>query len=63
LAEARPYATAAELRVDLDALHRSLFGNGSVLIARGRLRALRRAVGVFGFHSRQRRSAAELGCA
>ena len=31
-------------------LYRSLFANGSALIARGRLRALRRAVEVFGFH-------------
>src|SRR5207342_2495950 len=43
-------AQAAELRADLDVLYRSLFANGSALIARGRLRALRRAVEVFGFH-------------
>ena len=48
--EAQPYAAAAELRADLDVLYRSLFANGSALIARGRLRALRRAVEVFGFH-------------
>ena len=48
--QAQPYAQAAELRADLDVLYRSLFANGSALIARGRLRALRRAVEVFGFH-------------
>jgi phosphoenolpyruvate carboxylase len=50
LAESPPYATAAELRADLDVLSRSLNVNGSAMIARGRLRALRRAVEVFGFH-------------
>ena len=48
--QAQPYAAASELRADLDMLYRSLFANGSALIARGRLRALRRAVEVFGFH-------------
>ena len=48
--EAKPYATAAELRADLDVLHRSLSANGSSMLARGRLRDLRRAVDVFGFH-------------
>jgi phosphoenolpyruvate carboxylase len=48
--EARPYVSAAELRADLDVLYRSLFTNGSAMIARGRLRSLRRAVQVFGFH-------------
>ena len=48
--EATAYATAAELRADLDILHRSLSVNGSALLAQGRLRALRRAVQVFGFH-------------
>jgi phosphoenolpyruvate carboxylase len=48
--QAQPYAAASELRADLDVLYRSLFANGSALIARGRLRALRRAVEVFGFH-------------
>jgi phosphoenolpyruvate carboxylase len=50
VSEAAPYAGAAELRADLDILHRSLQANGSALLARGRLRALRRAVDVFGFH-------------
>jgi phosphoenolpyruvate carboxylase len=48
--EAKPYAAAAELRADLDVLHRSLLANGSSMLARGRLRDLRRAVDVFGFH-------------
>jgi phosphoenolpyruvate carboxylase len=50
VADAKPYASSAELRSDLDILYRSLLGNGSAMIARGRLRALRRAVEVFGFH-------------
>ena len=45
-----PMRAAAELRADLDVLYRSLLANGSALLARGRLRALRRAVEVFGFH-------------
>jgi phosphoenolpyruvate carboxylase len=47
---APPYAGAADLRADLDILHRSLVANGSAALARGRLRSLRRAVDVFGFH-------------
>src|SRR5262249_42535647 len=47
---AQPYAHASELRADLDVLYRSLHANGSALLARGRLRTLRRAVEVFGFH-------------
>jgi len=50
VADAKPYAGSAELRSDLDILYRSLLANGSAMIARGRLRALRRAVQVFGFH-------------
>src|SRR5262245_14373945 len=50
VADAKPYAGSAELRSDLDILYRSLLANGSATIARGRLRALRRAVEVFGFH-------------
>jgi phosphoenolpyruvate carboxylase len=50
VAEARPYASPAELRTDLDILYRSLLANGSAMVARGRLRTLRRAVEVFGFH-------------
>ena len=50
VASAEPYECAADLKSDLDILHRSLCANGSELLARGRLRNLRRAVGVFGFH-------------
>ncbi|MFG1477247.1 phosphoenolpyruvate carboxylase [Xanthobacter sp. V4C-4] len=45
-----PYATAEALRADLDVIHRSLCANGSRILARGRLRLLRRAVDCFGFH-------------
>jgi phosphoenolpyruvate carboxylase len=48
--QASPYANPAELISDLNVLNRSLISNGSSLIARGRLRELRRAVSVFGFH-------------
>ena len=50
VAEATPYGSAAELADELDILHRSLVANGSAALARGRLRHLRRAVRVFGFH-------------
>src|SRR5262245_33335698 len=46
----RPYAHANELRRDLDIIADSLVRHGSARIARGRLRGLRRAVQVFGFH-------------
>jgi len=45
-----PYASAAELKADLDVLDRSLRAHGGRRLARGRLRDLRRAVSVFGFH-------------
>jgi phosphoenolpyruvate carboxylase len=48
--EAAPYATPGEFAADLDTIHRSLCEHNSVLLARGRLRNLRRAVSVFGFH-------------
>jgi phosphoenolpyruvate carboxylase len=48
--DAPPYAGPGELVTDLDVIHRSLQANKSALLARGRLRRLRRAVGVFGFH-------------
>jgi phosphoenolpyruvate carboxylase len=35
---------------DLNALHHSLVHNGSAALAAGRLKRLRRAVDVFGFH-------------
>ena len=44
------YAAAGELRADLDTLYESLTAHGSASLARGRLRRLRRAVDVFGFH-------------
>jgi phosphoenolpyruvate carboxylase len=48
--EAAPYDDAADFRADLDVIHRSLVGNNSAVIARGRLRLLRRAVDCFGFY-------------
>jgi phosphoenolpyruvate carboxylase len=48
--EAAAYADAKELKADLDILDRSLIANNSRVIARGRLRLLRRAVDCFGFH-------------
>jgi phosphoenolpyruvate carboxylase len=50
VAEAEPYATAQAFAADLNIIHHSLVANGSALMARGRLRRLRRAVSVFGFH-------------
>jgi len=50
VAAAEPYGRADELAADLDIIHRSLVANGSAPLARGRLRLLRRAVRVFGFH-------------
>jgi len=47
---AEPYNNPQELRRDLDVLHSSLVANNSLVIARGRLRHLRRAVDCFGFH-------------
>jgi phosphoenolpyruvate carboxylase len=44
------YADAAAFARDLEVLHRSLVANGSAEVARGRLRRLRHAVRVFGFH-------------
>ncbi len=48
--QADPYANAKEFRADLDIVHRSLLANNSEVIARGRLRLLRRAADCFGFH-------------
>ena len=50
VAEAPPYASAGEFLADLDVVHRALLAQGSGLLARGRLRRLRRAVSIFGFH-------------
>src|ERR1700733_12080655 len=47
---AAPYANAGEFKADLDILDRSLIANNSRVIARGRLRLLRRAADCFGFH-------------
>jgi len=48
--EAPAYASVEEFAGDLSVLHRSLLSNGSGSLSRGRLRKLRRAVDVFGFH-------------
>jgi phosphoenolpyruvate carboxylase len=48
--DAVAYAGPDELARDLDVLHASLVANNSLVIARGRLRHLRRAVDCFGFH-------------
>jgi len=48
--DAPPYAGVAEFAADLEIIHRSLETNAAGLLARGRLRGLRRAVDVFGFH-------------
>ncbi|WP_291852002.1 phosphoenolpyruvate carboxylase [Accumulibacter sp.] len=48
--EAAPYASAGEYAADLEVIHRSLVANGSQLLTGGRLRELRRAVAIFGFH-------------
>ncbi|MFT4173741.1 MAG: phosphoenolpyruvate carboxylase [Rhodocyclaceae bacterium] len=47
---AEPYPSTREFVADLDVIHRSLATHGSGSLARGRLRQLRRAVKVFGFH-------------
>jgi phosphoenolpyruvate carboxylase len=50
VAIAEPYATAAEFAADLDVLHRSLISHNCALLGRGRLRRLRHALAIFGFH-------------
>jgi phosphoenolpyruvate carboxylase len=50
VAPAEPYESPEALADDLDIVHRSLVANGSAALARGKLRLLRRAVRVFGFH-------------
>ena len=50
VAQAEPYASAAEFAADLDVLHRSLISHKAGLLGRGRLRRLRHAVAIFGFH-------------
>jgi phosphoenolpyruvate carboxylase len=49
-AAAEPYADCAAFLRDLDVIADSLERNGGARIARGRLRRLRRAAAVFGFH-------------
>ena len=49
LTDAPAYASAEELGADLGVVARSLRGHGAGILARGRLRALERAVDVFGF--------------
>jgi phosphoenolpyruvate carboxylase len=49
-AEGKPYADAAEFVHELDVIDTALRSQGSVWAARGRLRELRRAARVFGFH-------------
>ncbi len=48
--KAAPYESVKEFKADLDVLDRSLMASNSRVIARGRLRLLRRAVDCFGFH-------------
>jgi phosphoenolpyruvate carboxylase len=48
--EEEPYANVGEFQADLDVLDRSLIANNARVIARGRLRLLRRAVDCFGFY-------------
>ncbi|MDD2948124.1 MAG: phosphoenolpyruvate carboxylase [Rugosibacter sp.] len=50
LGSAAPYANAAEFSADLNILHDSLVRHKAELLARGRLRDLRRNVAIFGFH-------------
>lgn len=50
LAEGKPYANAAEFVHELDVVDTALRSQGSVWATRGRLRELRRAARVFGFH-------------
>jgi len=50
IGEAPPYAAVAEFVADLSILYRSLMANGSAMLARSRLRSLRRAANTFGFH-------------
>ena len=49
LTDAPAYASVEELAADLDAVAQSLKTHGGAILARGRLRALQRAVDVFGF--------------
>jgi phosphoenolpyruvate carboxylase len=48
--DASPYRDVSEFQNDLRVMHRSLTEKGSSILARGRLRTLRRAADCFGFH-------------
>lgn len=50
LGDAAAYDSADEFSADLHILHQSLVANNSYLLSRGRLRRLRRATSLFGFH-------------
>ncbi len=50
IGEAKPYQDSAEFSADLEVLAQSLVRNGSGRVARGRLRQMQRAAGIFGFH-------------
>jgi len=50
VAEAEPYASAAELLTDLEVMGSALKAMGAAKLANGRLRRLIKAVQVFGFH-------------
>ncbi|WP_315767465.1 MULTISPECIES: phosphoenolpyruvate carboxylase [unclassified Bradyrhizobium] len=50
VAAVAPYDSVKQMQDDLDVLHHSLIANNAEVIARGRLRLLRRAVDCFGFH-------------
>ena len=50
VADAPPYVDSAEFAADLDIIDASLRAHGSALMARGRLRRVRRALELFGFH-------------
>ena len=50
VAEVSPYASCTEFLAELDVICSSLMEHGGARIARGRLRALRRAAEVFGFY-------------
>ena len=49
LTDAPAYSSVEELAADLDIVARSLKSHGGAILARGRLRALQRAVDLFGF--------------
>ena len=50
VAPSEPYTEGQELVRDLETIERSLVGNGAARIAAGRLRILKRAAQLFGFH-------------